>query len=159
MKSPAALVKPTEDSEKWRYETINDCLKAINQPLPGSQPDYNLKQSYEQCLNDTTDDVFHEFERVASMDVNDKQRIIDLVRKAAQLWLEVGQQRYRIFLLMSKSGAKPSRSGQAFVDTHREQELVVIPEVRKMGNAQGERLEKDELVSGCKGNFSVLYAG
>jgi hypothetical protein len=154
LKSPAALVpcpKPTKDSEKWRYDTINDCLKAINQL--GSD---KLKRSYEQCLNDTMEDVSHELERVASMDVNDKQRMMDLVRKAAQLWLEVGQQRYRIFLLMSKSGTKPSRSGQAFVDT---QELVVGPEVRRIGNAQGERLEKDELVSECKGKFSVLNAG
>ena len=158
MKSPATLVpcpKPTKDSEKWRYDTINDCFKAINQL--GSEPNSKLKRSYEQCLNDTTEDVSHEFERVASMDVNDKQRMMDLVRKSAQLWLEFGQQRYRIYLLMSKSGAKPSRSGQAFVDTHREQELVVSPEVRKMGNAQGERLEKDELVPECKGKFVDLY--
>jgi hypothetical protein len=157
LKSPAALVpcpKPTKDSEKWRYDTINDCLKAINQL--GSEPNHKLKQSYEQCLKDTTEDLSHELERVASMDVNDKQRMMDLVKKAAKLWLEVGQQRYRIFLLMSKSGTKPSQSGQAFVDT---QELVVGPEVRRIGNAQGERLEKDELVSECKGKFSVLYAG
>jgi len=159
LKSPAALAhcpKPTKDSEKWRYDTINDCLKTINQL--GSEPNYKLKRSYEQCLNDTTEDISHELERVASMD-NDKQTITDIVRKAAQLWLEVGQQRYRIFLLMSKSGTKPSRSGQAFVDIHREQELVVGPEVRRIGNAQGERLEKDELVPDCKGNFIVLYAG
>jgi len=157
LKSPAALVpcpKPTKDSEKWRYDTINDCLKAINQL--GSEPNHKLKRSYEQCLKDTTEDLSHELERVASMDVNDKQRMMDLVRKAAQLWLEVGQQRYRIFLLMSNPVTKPSRSGQAFVDT---QELVVGPEVRRIGNAQGERLEKDELVSECKGKFSVLYAG
>jgi hypothetical protein len=159
LRFPKALVpcpKPTKGSEKWRYDTINDCLTAINQL--GSEPNYKLKQSYEQCLNDTTEYLSREFEKVASMDVKDKQLITDIVKKAAQLWFEVGQQRYRIFLLMSKSGTKPSQSGQAFVDTHRQQELVVGPEVRRIGNIQGERLEKDELVSECKGKFSVLYA-
>ena len=110
-------------------------------------------------MNDATEDISHELERVASMGELDKQRMMDLVRKAAKLWLEIGQQRYRVFLLMSKSGFKPSRSGQDFVDTDGMQELVAGPEVRRMGNAQGERLEKDELVPDCKGEFSVLYAG
>jgi hypothetical protein len=104
------------------------------------------------------EDVSHELARVASMDVNDTQRLIDLVRKAAKLWLEVGRQRYRIFLLMSQTGSMPLRSGQAFVDAHGQQELVAGPEVRRMGNAQGEGLEKDELVPECKGKFSVLCA-
>ena len=107
-------------------------------------------------MNNTMEDVSHELARVASMDVNDKQRMVDLVRKAVKLWLEVGRQRYRIFLLMSQTGSMPLRSGQAFVHAHGQQELVVDPEVRRMGNAQGERLEKDELVPECKGKFSVL---
>ncbi|KAN0071939.1 hypothetical protein V8E54_009668 [Elaphomyces granulatus] len=142
---------------EWRYETIKACLDAINRPLlDSSEPDYNLKQSYEQCLNDATEDVSHELGRVASMDHNDKQRIGDLVRKAAKLWLEIGQQRYRIFLLMSQSGAKPSRSGQASVNRDGAQELVANPELRRMGNVQGERLERDELVTDCKGKFSFM---
>ena len=159
--SPAALVpcpKPTKDSEKWRYEKIKDCLKTINQSLVDSEPNHNLKQSYQQCLNDTMEDVSKEVGRVASTDVSEKQRMMDLVRKAAKLWLEFGQQQYRTYLLMSKSGSQPSRSGQAFVSTDGMQELVVGPEVRRMGDLQGERLEKDELLPDCKGKFSVLCA-
>ena len=150
--------KPTK---VWRYEKIKDCLKAINQSLVDSEPNlnYNLKQSYEQCLNDAVEDVSKECGRVASMDINEKQRMMDLVRKAAKLWLEAGQQQYRIFLLMSKSGSQPSRSGQAFVGIDGVQELVVYPEVRRMGNMQGERLERNELLLDCKGKFSVLCAG
>ena len=160
MESPAALEPyptPTEVSERWRYETIKACLDAINRSLLDcSGPDYNLKQSYEKCLKDATEDVSHELGRVATLSHNEKQRISDLVRKAAKLWLEIGRQRYRVFLLMSQSGAKPSRSGQVFVNRDGMQELVADPELRRMGNAQGERLEKDELVSDCKGKFSFM---
>jgi len=151
--------KPTKASEKWRYDEITECLEAISKPLLVWEPNYDLKRSYEQCLNDTLEDVSHELGRVASMGDPDKQRMIDLVRKAARLWLEIGQQRYRVFMLMSKSGSKPSRSRQAFVDADGQQELVAGPELRKFGNMQGERLEKDELVPDCKGKFSVLKAG
>ena len=152
--------KPTKVSEKWRYEKIKDCLKAINQSPVDSEPslNYNLKQSYEQCLNDAMEDVSKELGRVASMDVDEKQRMLDLVGKAANVWLEFGQQQYRTYLLMSKSGSQPSRSGQAFVNTDGMQELVVGPEVRRMGNLQGERLERDELLPDCKGKFDVLCA-
>jgi hypothetical protein len=86
--------KPTKVSEKWRYEKINGCLKAINQSPVDSEPslNYNLKQSYEQCLNDAMEDVSKELGRVASMDVDEKQRMLDLVGKAAKVWLEFGQQ-------------------------------------------------------------------
>ena len=104
------------------------------------------------------EDVSQELGKVASVGGSDKQRMSDLVRKAAKLWLEVGQQRCRIFLLMSNSGEKPSRSGQASLDRDGTQELVAVPELRRMGNAQGERLERDELVSDCKGKFNVFYA-
>jgi hypothetical protein len=162
LKSPAAFVpcpKPTKVSEQWRYEKINDCLEAISKPLPVCEPNYNLKLSHEQCLNDTMEDVSHELARVASLGDSDKQRMSDLVRKAAKLWLEIGLQRYRIFLLMSKSGTKPSRSGQAFLGIDGQQELVAYPELRRMGNLQGERLENDELMPDCQGKFSVLHAG
>jgi hypothetical protein len=131
----------------------------ISQPLPDFEPDYNLKRSYEKCLNDATEDVSRELGQVAFNYIsNDKQRTSDLVREAAKLWLEIGQQRYRTFLLMSNSGSKPSRSGQAFVDADGRQELVATPELRIIGNAQGERLENDKLVLDCRGIFSMLYA-
>jgi hypothetical protein len=83
----------------------------------------------------------------------------NLVRKAAKLWLKAGQQRCRLFLLMSDSGKEPLRSGQASLDRDGKQELVVIPELRRIGNEQGERLDKNELVSDCKGRFSVFRVG
>ena len=137
---------------------MKKCLEAISQPLLEWESNYNLKQGYELSLKEVIEDVSQELEKVASVSSSDKQRMSDLVRKAAKLWLEVGQQRYRIFLLMSDSGAKPSRSGHASLDSDGSQDLVAMPELRRMGNAQGERLERDELVSDCKGRFSVFYA-
>jgi len=115
-----------------------------------------VKQGYELSVKETTEDISQELAKVASVSSSDKQRMSDLVRKAARLWLEVGQQRCRMFLLMSYSSKEPSRSGPDSLDRDGTQELVVVPELRRMGNAQGEWLEKDELVLDCKGKFSVL---
>jgi hypothetical protein len=137
---------------------MKKCLEAISQSRPESESNYNLKHSYESSLKKVIDDVSRELERVASVSSSDKQRMSEFVRKAAKLWLEVGQQRYRIFLVMSDMGEKPSRSGPASLNSDGTQDLVTTPEVRRIGNAQGERLERDELVADCKGIFSVFSA-
>ena len=136
---------------------MKKCLEATSQPLMDWEDNYDVKLGYESSVKETTEDMSRELARVAPMSGGDKQRMSDLVRKAARLWLEVGQQRCRMFLLMSHSSKEPSRSGPASLDPDGTQELVVVPELRRMGNAQGERLEKDELVLDCKGNFSVFY--
>jgi len=135
------------------------CLDAISQPLLEWESNYNLKRGYELCLKEVMDDISQELGKVAPVNGDYKQRMSDIVKKAAKLWLEVGQQRYRIFLLMSTLGGKPLRSGQGSLDRDGTQELVVVPELRRMGNAQGERLDKDELVSDCKGKFRVFSVG
>src|SRR5436190_20365217 len=133
---------------------MKNCLEAISQPRVSWETGYDLKRSFESSLEKIMDDISQELNNIISMDSKGKNTMSDFVRKAAKLWLDVGQQRYRIFLLMSQSGEKPSRSGQLNKDG--KQELVAEPELRRMGNAQGERLERDELVSNCKGKFDVF---
>jgi hypothetical protein len=137
---------------------MKKCHEATGQPLLESEPNYNAKRGYEISVREVMEDISQELERVTSVSDDDRQRMIDLARKAAKLWLEVGEQRCRIFLLMSGSNEAPSRSGQTSLDGDGTQELVVVPELRRLGNAQGERLDRDELVSDCKGKFSVFYA-
>jgi hypothetical protein len=115
-----------------------------------------VKQGYESTVKEATDDILKELGRVASITDIDKQNFSNLVRRAAKFWLEVGQQRYRLFLLMSDLGGEPSRSGQIAVNKDGTQKLTVVPELRRIGSAQGERLENDELVADCKGVFSVF---
>ncbi|KAH0555814.1 hypothetical protein GP486_006239 [Trichoglossum hirsutum] len=153
----APCPRPTKDSEKWRYETIKKRLEAISQPLVAGEPNYDVKRDHELSVTKVTEDMSQALERVASVSDGDIQRMSDLVRKAAKLWLEVGQQRCRIYLLMSDPSEEPSQSGQTPLDRDRVEKLVVVPELRRIGNVQGGMLEKDELISGCKGKFSVFH--
>lgn len=120
-------------------------------------PFFNVKQGYESSVKDTAKELFREVTRVSSVADDDEQRMSELVKTAAKLWLEVGQQRCRMFLLMSKSTKEPLRSGEDALDRDRHQELVIVPELRRIGNAQGERLEKNELVLDCQGKFSAFH--
>jgi hypothetical protein len=107
-------------------------------------------------VKEATDDILKELGRVTSVSDIDRQNFGNLVRRAAKFWLEVGQERYRLFLVMSNSGGEPSRSGHIAVDKDGTQKLVVVPELRRIGDAQGKGLENDKMVAGCKGVFSVF---
>jgi hypothetical protein len=88
---------------------------------------------------------------------DDKQRMNRFVKKAAELWLEIGQQRYRMFVVMSESGKEPKRSAPAALDRNRTLEMVVEPGLRRFGSAKGEQLEKEAVVVGCTGKYSTCH--
>jgi len=141
---------PTKDSEKWRYETMKKCIEAINQKSGN-----DTKLIYEQSLKDTCDAMCQELEKITQVTSSDRQGMTELVKKAAKLWLEVGQQRYRVFVLMSDSGKEPARS--SVPDHDGALSIVVTPGLRRLGNSQGDRLEKEETVMGYKGKFATEY--
>ena len=132
------------------------CVEATNQPR--MEWDHKVKREYELCLKEVTKEMSQELGRVALVSGSERQRMGELAKKAAELWLEVGQKRCRMFLLMSNSGNKPVLSRRTTLHHDGTLNLVVVPELRRRGNSQGERLDTDELVMDCKGMFSVLYA-
>jgi hypothetical protein len=38
----------------------------------------------------------------------------------------------------------------------RHQEVVVVPQLRRIGNVQGDDYEKDEVISDCQGEFDKI---
>ncbi|KAH7342510.1 hypothetical protein BKA65DRAFT_504248 [Rhexocercosporidium sp. MPI-PUGE-AT-0058] len=148
--------RPTKESEVWRYETMKKCVEATSQASGGVDPKNALKRDYERSVTETVQELFEELGKVSAVSSSEKQRMGDLVRKAAKLWMEIGQQRYRMFVLMSDTDIEPTRSRFEAVNRDGKLGLVVIPELRRMGNAQGEKLDKNELIMDCKGKFSVF---
>ncbi|KAI9773764.1 MAG: hypothetical protein M1839_001996 [Geoglossum umbratile] len=148
---------PTKDSEKWRYQKIKECFDATSQLLEEGDANYNVKRDYELSVKEAIDDMLRELGRVTSLSNVDEQNFRNLVRNAAEFWLKVGQQRYRLFLVMSDSGGEPLPSGRIAADNDGTQKLVVTPELRRIGSGQGTGLgNDDELVADCKGVFSVF---
>ncbi|KAF4627181.1 hypothetical protein G7Y89_g10975 [Cudoniella acicularis] len=136
--SRAACPRPTKASETWRYEEIKKCAEAIGQSLTERDAYFNVKQDYESSLADVIDDILHELRRVAPVNIREEQRVGDLVKNAGKLWLDVGQQRFRVYLLMSKSNDPPVRSRPDFLDDGT-LHLVLVPELRRIVYQQGEK--------------------
>ncbi len=129
-------------------------VDAINKPA--TQRDYIWKQQYEVYLEVISRKLSQEMGMVALVKPRDEQRMIELVKKVAKLWIEVGQQRCRISLLLSTSGARPVRSEYTAFDEFGQMPIVVVPALRRRGTVQGARLDIDEVVMECRGTFSVF---
>jgi hypothetical protein len=93
---------------------MKKCVEATSKPQ--MEWDHKLKREFDSCLNETTEEMSQELGNVATISDSEKQRLAQLVKKAARLWLEVGQQRCRMSLVMSNSGEDPVRSRRRALD-------------------------------------------
>jgi len=73
---------------------MKKCVEATSKPQ--MEWDHKLKREFDSCLNETTEEMSQELGNFATISDSEKQRMAQLVKKAARLWLEVGQQRCRM---------------------------------------------------------------
>ncbi|KAF2201017.1 hypothetical protein GQ43DRAFT_463500 [Delitschia confertaspora ATCC 74209] len=141
--------EPTEASEKARSETIKRCLEQIQQES-GS----NVKRCSDQTLSTVTDQVLNAVKRVTTTGPKEVEDLRKLVNTAAKLWLEVCSQRYRILVVL------PNSTGNIFdreqKRDNRALKVIVKPELRRIGNSQGQELSKQEAIGKWKGE-EVVY--
>lgn len=89
--------------------------------------------------------------KVSDVDNNTVRALEDVAKKAAKIWLEFGAQRCRILVVIPLSNLKLPPSDKIRKVREGFLELVVVPELRRLGNSKGQGLDKDEIVAGCEG--------
>ena len=142
-KASSRWPEPTEASEKKRWETVTQCIEALQQ---GS--DRKLKASFDKTIAETVDEICQTLERVMSLEERQYKKLHSLVTDAANNWLTICSQRYRILVVL------PHSKGNLFKAKQREPssiKLVKKPEVRRIGNSNGKELGKQESIANWEG--------
>jgi len=153
---PLEWPKPTQLSEKWRYVTIRACLESIGQPNSQSTPKQQQKADYESTVNSATDDILTVVKDVSFSDENSKtvKEIRDIVRLAADFWLKMGSQRCRIIVMLPNLGDDMVDGKRR---EHLPKQLVVQPELRRIGNFLGQQLDNiNDVVGECHSDIHDL---
>jgi hypothetical protein len=75
-----------------------------------------------------------------------------LIRKAANTWLEFGMQRCRIVVAMEGSNLKLMEEKVQRVKDGALR-LVVVPELKRIGNSKGQDLNVEETIRGYEGEI------
>ncbi len=82
-----------------------------------------------------------------------------LIEKAAKMWILFGTQRCRIMIVMhdlkTETESKVKKSSQTSAV-----ELIIRPELRRIGDSDGGSLEKEQTVAGCEGEAKkIMHSG
>ena len=117
-------------------------------------PKSKLREGLEKSIVKAQQEMLREMTRISSESDIETEKLGEIARTAALLWIECGMHRCRIHFRMSRSDSKPLRSGAR--GRGKSQELVVKPEMRKAGDDKGSDFECDEIFTGCDGHFSKI---
>ena len=141
-----------EKSEEFRYKTVKDCQDAVGRRGNESGLSRRRRDIYGKSLEETVNEIAESIEQVAFLNKDGEEIIRNLVRIAAKLWLEFGCQRYRIIFIFPPSLRRSAESSSS-----QSRELVVRPQVRRIGSSQGTELDKEEIIKGCEGEWSTYF--
>jgi hypothetical protein len=129
----------------------------IGKPLSEYSKRQKLRQGYEQSLEHTQKELSQALEHVSTLDVTALKSIRNISEKASRLWVLLGAQRCRLLIAIhglntTTESLKPRPSEDHFV------ELVVRPELRRIGDSAGELFDSMIVVAGCEGEIiKILY--
>ena len=130
----------TEESERRRCEQVKPYLEVAKK----RGGDKRLRDIYEQSIGEIAQEIHQAVDTVA---ISDLTRARDIAKCAAEFWLELGSQRYRARLCFPHQATKTLGTKMAGLSGT---ELIVQPDVRRRGTAQGQRYELEQVVQGCE---------
>ena len=145
--------KPSFDAERWRYETMRRGQEALKIETSEYDPRTKLRKGFQSSMETISERLSEVLKMVSKVDEKTKQTIKEIANEAANTCVAFGTQRCRIFVVMKdlkiveefKEG--PEREDN-FVD------LLTQPELRRIGDADGQALDKEPTgVAGCEGEI------
>ena len=148
--------KPSSKAEKMRYDTVSQCREALQQSSP-TGTNRHRKECFEQWLNDAVEDISKTIARVTSIGISEQGYVKNLLESAANNWLEICSQRYRVVVILPNENGNILRSD--WRRTGNTLDLIARPQLRRAGNAQGQELEREEIIGDWTGSENVWKHG
>jgi hypothetical protein len=128
----------------------------LKKPVNDSDTKKKWKKSHDESLSAISNEIYKAVEAVSQVTTSDLQTVQDFVKLAAKFWLEVSSQKCRVLLVFPPHIPNALVRDQKKVATVLE--LVVQPELRRIGNAQGQRLDMEHVIKGCEGDHTKFPA-
>lgn len=120
-------------------------------------PRIKLRKGFQSSMKTICEKLGGMLEMVSKIDEKTEQTMEEIAEKAAKMCVAFGTQRCRIFVVIKdlkttdevKEG--PDRQDKLV-------ELLMQPELRRIGDADGQSLDKEQTVAGCEGEIKkILY--
>jgi hypothetical protein len=137
---------------------VKKCLEAIDKATSPSHPGYKLREAFESSLTNLAAEMSKILSTVCQVDSTVQVHMRGIANTAARLWLQLGTQRFRVLVIIPDQIVR-SMQGTQSRSMHRGLvELVIRPELRRAGNSIGGGFDQEEIISGCKGDYSSFQS-
>jgi hypothetical protein len=137
---------------------MKQCQEALGISTSEYDPRTKVQNGFQSSVKLVRENLREALEMVSDVDANTDRAIAEITDKAAKMWIMFGTQRCRLSVviqdLWTTEEVKP---GPGIQD--RSVELVMQPELRRIGDAEGRSWDKEQTVAGCEGEIKkILYS-
>lgn len=145
--------KPSFDAERWRYETMRQAAEGLKVETSEYDPRTKLRKGFQSSTETIFERLSGVLKMVSEVDQETKKTMKEIANNAAKMCVAFGTQRCRIFVVMKglktvEEFKEDSKREGKFVD------LLTQPELRRIGDAEGQSLDKEfTVVAGCEGEI------
>jgi hypothetical protein len=140
------------ETERWRYVNVKECRAALMKPTSAFDPRARPKQGFKISMDALKEEFRSMLDDLVNLEESNIQVMEKLTRKAANTWLEFGMQRCRIVVVMKGSNLKSMEEKVQRVKDGTLR-LVVVPELKRIGNSKGQDLNVEETIRGYEGEI------
>lgn len=149
--------EPSFDAEQWRYETMKPSQEALKIHTSEIDPRTKLRKGFQSSMKIICEKLGGMLRMVSEIDKKTEQTMEEIAERAAKMCVAFGTQRCRIFVVIKDlKTAEEVKEGLDRQNKH--VELLTQPELRRIGDADGQSLDKEQTVAGCEGEIKkFLY--
>ena len=135
------------------------CQETLATPTSAYDSRTKLREEYKKSLSTIQEKIELDFKMVSDLDEAATTSIRLLIEKVAKAWIAFGTQRCRIVVVMQGLKTETESKGQTG-EKPNSIELIIRPELRRIGDSDGGSLEKEQVIAGCEGEATrILYGG
>lgn len=122
---------------------MKGCKEAVEQSISDYDDRSKLKKEFNKNLESITQELIEALGKISQLDQNQMKSLEEIPKKAAKTWIEMGTQRCRILVILPGSSVN-SQAGRLKKAREGGLDLVIVPELRRLGNSAGQDLDSDK---------------
>ncbi|KAF2828906.1 hypothetical protein CC86DRAFT_465603 [Ophiobolus disseminans] len=140
------------DLNMKRYKNAEVFLTALSSSEPRTENDQSIIESHRQARVAMLSVVCITLGHITTLDEEEQGALDEILQSAANLWLEITSQRYRLFVVVPRGSEDVLRVVGSDAESL---QLVVKPELERFGDSRGAGSRQGQSIAGWSGQIEV----
>lgn len=117
-----------------------------------------MRKAFQASLETLCSRIRDVLEMVTEVDQKLEETVAELSKKAAEMWVLFGTQRCRLLVVIQDLNTEEESKDDS-TEHEKSVELLIQPSLKRIGDSDGENLNKEQMIGGCDGQIKrILYS-